>query len=304
VNRDFILLLLAATAAVAGARVFRAMLRRRSVSLVDASVDTEAPDILGDEPAGASRVARWLSLAGYRRPSAASSFIAAQVGAIIAAALLALLLNRVGAVEWMVRWLGNIPGGVGETFQAIAILAPWIVFLIVAFVPILVVRAARRDRVRQVEKDLPLALDLFATLAEAGLGFDSALARIQESQPARRALTMEFAAFQREMLAGVPRLQALRQLAQRIDVTTMTAFTSALIQAEQIGASLAETLRHQAEDMRDRRRMRALLLAQALPVKLVFPLIICFLPGIFVSTLGPALHQMIKVADSVLRNVR
>jgi tight adherence protein C len=71
-----------------------------------------------------------------------------------------------------------------------------------------------------------------------------------------------------------------------------------------VGASIAETLRHQADDLRQRRREQALVVAQALPVKLVFPLIVCFLPGIFISTLGPVLYQMIQVADSVLRPIR
>jgi tight adherence protein C len=163
------------------------------------------------------------------------------------------------------------------------------------------VRAARRNRVVQVERDLPLVLDLFSTLAEAGLSFDAALARILAAQPAARPLAGEFNSYRRALLAGVPREQAMRRLARRLDVTPVTLFTSALVQAEQVGASIAETLRHQAEDMRDRRRMNALAKAQALPAKLVFPLIVCFLPGIFVTTLGPALFEMVKVVDSVLQ---
>ena len=144
-------------------------------------------------------------------------------------------------------------------------------------------------------------LELFATMGDAGLGFDAALAKIVRAQEDGRPLIAEFVGFQVDMLGGVPRLQALRQLARRVDVTSITTFTSALIQAEQVGASIAETLRHQADDLRDRRREDALLQAQALPVKLVFPLVICFLPGIFVSTLAPVIYQMIEVAGGVLR---
>jgi pilus assembly protein TadC len=93
---------------------------------------------------------------------------------------------------------------------------------------------------------------------------------------------------------------ALRQLANRVGVSALTRLTSALIQADLVGASVADTLEHQAEDLRQRRREDALLQAQALPVKLVFPLVICFLPGIFVSTLAPVLYQMVLMADSVL----
>jgi len=103
------------------------------------------------------------------------------------------------------------------------------------------------------------------------------------------------------MLAGMPRAQALRQLSRRIRLPAMTSFTSALIQAELLGASVAETLQLQAADMRQRRKEDALLRAQALPVKLVFPLVICFLPGIFLSTIAPVMLQLMQIAGGLLR---
>jgi tight adherence protein C len=90
-------------------------------------------------------------------------------------------------------------------------------------------------------------------------------------------------------------------MADRVNLTSVSIFVSAVIQAEQVGSSLAETLRTQSDDLRDRRKLRALVLAQALPVKLVFPLMVCFLPGIFYSTLGPVLAQLVDVADAVLK---
>src|SRR5262249_52767990 len=143
--------------------------------------------------------------------------------------------------------------------------------------------------------------ELFATMGEAGLGFDAALSKIVRAQGSNRPLISEFVSFQHDMLAGIPRLQALRQLARRVEVPSLTTFTSALIQAEQVGASMADTLRHQTNDLHQRRRELALLKAQALPVKLVFPLVICFLPGIFLSTLAPVIYQMVQVANGVLR---
>jgi len=297
--------ILAAALLIGGAmRAFSAVLRRRAVGLVDATIADVIPETGGREARRESWLRRWLSLAGYRQPGAVRSFLGAQTAALLLGGLFGWALAQSGLVEWMMRSASVFPGGVGELFVAVASLAPWIVFAIIVAIPVLAVRSRRRERVVAVEEDLPLALDLFATLAEAGLGFDAALNRILESQSQERPLSQEFSTYQREMLAGVPRAQALRQLARRIDVTAVTVFVSALVQAEQIGSSLAETLRHQADDMRDRRRMRALLLAQSLPVKLVFPLIVCFLPGIFVATLGPAIHQMIKIADGILRNYR
>jgi tight adherence protein C len=223
-------------------------------------------------------------------------------GAALVAGTALALVFRGTVLDAMIETMAGIPGGVGEAFAAILGAGPWTVFVIVAVSPVLFVRAARRTRVRELERDLPLTLELFATLAEAGLGFDAALSRIVRSQPPDRPLTSALIGFQRDMQAGVSRLAALRHLAERLDVMSVTIFVSAVIQSEQVGASLAETLRHQADDLRDRRRERALLQAQALPVKLVFPLVACFLPGIFLSTLGPVLFQMIQVADSVLRS--
>jgi tight adherence protein C len=162
------------------------------------------------------------------------------------------------------------------------------------------VRAARRRVVTEIEQDLPLVLDLLATLSEAGLGFDAAVARIIATQPPERALTIELRAFQRETLTGRPRIESLRRLSRRVDVASLTIFVSAVAHAEQVGAGVATVLRRQAEDTRNRRRDRALALAQALPVKLQFPLVICFFPAIAVVTLGPLMMQFIAAAEAII----
>jgi tight adherence protein C len=244
----------------------------------------------------------WLSRAGYRSPRAMATFFVCCIGAVMAGVVGAYVASQT-VTPWMIQNVSAIPAGVGEGLAAISSTGPWVLFTIVALVPVLVVRAVRRERVRDIERDLPLVLELFATLAEAGLGFDSALMRIIQVQPAARPLTSELAGFQRDVRAGVPRIQALRQLARRVEVPSVTSLIAAMVQAEQVGASIAETLRHQADDLRGRRREQALLLAQSLPVKLVVPLVLCFLPGIFLSTLGPVIYQMIEVANNVLRPI-
>jgi hypothetical protein len=282
-----------------GLLLYLMLSRHRRRRLRQFGLELEEPQRFEGETQGWFR--RWLANAGYRQFTAPIFFIAAEVAAI--------------GVGWVVgQWLvapvvadlaitvQEIPGGIGGLLAGVITTAPWLAFTILALVPVLAVRAARRRRVQEVEEDLPLVLELFATLAEAGLSFDAALGRIL-AQRHRRTLSVELSGFQRDVLAGVPRLHALRQLAHRVDVMSLTTFISAVVQSEQLGASIAETLRHQADDLRDRRRERALLLAQALPVKLVFPLMTCFLPGVFISTLGPVLFQMIQVANSVLRPV-
>jgi tight adherence protein C len=136
-----------------------------------------------------------------------------------------------------------------------------------------------------------------ATLSEAGLGFDSAIARIMETSLADRPLAREFRAYQADLLSGRPRVECLRRLARRMEVPAITIFVSALVQAEQMGMGIADVLRRQAEDQRDRRRERANAFAMSLPVKRLFPLVICFLPGLFVWTLGPFFVQLFKIAD-------
>ena len=246
-------------------------------------------------------LASWLARAGYRRPNATAIYVAATAGCTVAGIIVS-QIYRVLLLRPLTDMVAAVPGSAGDMLGLILRGGPWILLVLSACVPTVIVRNMRRARVRAVEQDLPLALELFATMAEAGLGFDAALTRIVRAQGTDRPLIAEFVNFQHDVLAGIPRAQALRQLARRVDVASLTSFTSALIQAEQVGASMAETLQHQAVDLRQRRREQALLQAQALPVKLVFPLVICFLPGIFISTLAPVLYQMVQVADSVLRS--
>ncbi len=272
----------------------RALIRLYAVD--DHRTGTGTQSSTRDTPLG-----RWLASAGYRRPNAQTVFISATIAAVVAGVAVS-QIYRVVFFRPLLTAISNVPGSAGDMLELALQGGPWILFAITALAPALAVRTKRRARVLAIEQDLPLALELFATMAEAGLGFDAALAKIVRAQGSDRPLVSEFVNFQHDMLAGMSRTQALRQLARRIDISSLTSFTSALIQAEQIGASMAETLQHQAVDLRQRRRENALLRAQALPVKLVFPLVVCFLPGIFVSTLAPVLFQMVDVANGVLRS--
>lgn len=272
---------------------------RRSAVLRLYAMDDSAIGLNVEASSRDSALARWLARAGYRQPNAQKIFIAATVGfALVGIALSQ--LYRLVLLRPLLNAIANVPGNAGDLLALVLAGGPWILFAVSGVVPTLAVRAARRSRVRAIEQDLPLALELFATMAEAGLGFDAALAKIIRAQGSARPLASEFLNFQHDMLAGMSRTQALRQLGRRVDVQSLSTFTSALIQAEQVGASMAETLQHQANDLRQRRRENALLQAQALPVKLVFPLVVCFLPGIFTTTLAPVLFQMIQVANGVL----
>jgi len=157
------------------------------------------------------------------------------------------------------------------------------------------------NRVEAVELDLPLTLELLSTMSEAGLGFDAALLRLAETRLAERPLAQEFRSYQADMLAGRPRVQCLRRLSDRLRMPVVATFVSALVQAEQLGMGIAQVLRRQADDVRERRRERANAFALSLPVKRVIPLVVCFLPGLFVWTMGPFFVQLFQLADTFTR---
>ena len=264
---------------------------------------TEGPKLaLPGDGAEAGWLTWQLFRAGYRSPGAASVFVTATAALAGLGALFAFFFYRLGWLPRLVNGLQDLPSGIGDIFLPFAYALPWIVLVMLAIIPFLIVRRARRDRVALVEEDLPITLELLATLADAGIGFDAALERVLGSQGAERPLAEELRIFQVELLAGRPRTECLRRLGRRIDVSSLTVLISALIQAEQVGSGVSDVLRRQVEDLRNRRRERALSQAMALPVKMLFPLVLCFLPGIFLSVLGPTFYQVFQMFDALNRS--
>lgn len=250
--------------------------------------------------ASRSRLGWWLFQSGYRSANATRWFLLASLGCALLAGVAAYAISQSAVLPLLESLLYQIPGAVGEVFLPVVWLMPYAAVLTLGALPAVIVRAKRRKRVTQIEQDLPLALDLLATLAEAGLSFDAALDRVLETQRRERPLAQDFRLFRLEILTGRPRIESLRRLNRHVNVPWFSIFISALIHAEQVGAGLAATLRAQADDLRSRRRERALAIAMAVPVKLLFPLIVCFLPGIMIAALGPILYQIVQALDSVI----
>ncbi len=142
------------------------------------------------------------------------------------------------------------------------------------------------DRRKQMQRDLPDMLDLLVISVEAGLGFDSALARVVETVPGP--LAEEFFRMLQETRVGVSRRDAMRHLMDRTDLDELRSFLLAMMQAEAFGVAIARVLRVQADEMRIKRRQAAQERAFAAPVKMVFPLVCCIFPTLFVVLLGPA----------------
>lgn len=243
----------------------------------------------------------WLYLAGYRSAPAPWIFVISMVACTLLGVGSATLFLLSGLQRVMEESVVLVPGGVGETFLPVVWVAPWIIASLLICLPVTIVRSARRKRVAMIEQDLPLAMELMATLSEAGLSFNSALLRILKTRLAGRPLANELNLYQADLLAGRPRIQSLRRLSGRVRIGSISILVSALVQAEQMGMGIAKVLRTQADDIRARRRERAIAFANSLPVKRLFPLVICFLPGLFVWTLGPAFVQLFKLTETFTR---
>jgi len=157
---------------------------------------------------------------------------------------------------------------------------------------------ARRvaSRKRALLRSLPGALDFLAINVEAGMGFDSAMAEVVRRW--HNPLTEEFALMLIDFQIGKPRKEAWRDLVQRTQVPDLTSFVTAMLQNEQVGSSIGQLLRVQAEHMRVRRRQRAEEAARVAPVKMLLPLVFFIFPGILVVLLGPAIAQVLDVFGS------
>jgi tight adherence protein C len=159
------------------------------------------------------------------------------------------------------------------------------------FGPELVVRARLRVRREAIRAALPDALDLLTVSVEAGLGLDAALVRLTETT--KGPLSDELTILIGQISVGEGRAEAFRALAHRVDAPEIAGFARAVVQADQLGLSLGRTLRLQASEVRQRRQAIAEERAAKTPVKMIFPLVFCIFPTLFVIVLGPPLLRLL-----------
>ena len=145
-------------------------------------------------------------------------------------------------------------------------------------------------RQASIIKALPDALDLLTICVEAGLGFDAAMSKVAEKWD--NELSLAFLHTVQEMQLGKLRREAMRNMANSMDVPDMTTFVAAIIQADTLGVSMAKVMRIQSDTMRMKRRQRAEEKARQAPVKMMFPLVFFIFPTILIVLLGPAIIKI------------
>jgi tight adherence protein C len=158
------------------------------------------------------------------------------------------------------------------------------------FAPDLLLHSQGQKRRDAIRLELPDTLDQMTIAVEAGLGFEAAMLRAGRTGDG--VLAQELIRTMQEIQIGVPRMKALRNLADRTEAPDLRHFVLAVVQAEGYGIPVADVLRTQAAELRVKRRQRAEEKAMQIPVKVIFPLILCILPTLFIVILGPAAIQI------------
>jgi tight adherence protein C len=164
-------------------------------------------------------------------------------------------------------------------------------------------RMAKR-RQHRLRLSLPDALDLLVVSVEAGLGLDQAIQRVADELAfAHRELSEELRLINLELRAGTARSEALHNLATRTGVDDISSLVAMLVQTDKFGTSVAQSLRVHSETLRTKRRQRAEEAAAKTGVKMVFPLVICIFPAVWVVTIGPAAIKFVQILFPMAENM-
>jgi len=177
--------------------------------------------------------------------------------------------------------------------QRIYLFAAIGVAVMMFYLPRFWLRSVVRRKQDKILRALPDALDMLSVCADAGLGFDQSLQRVSESW--KSPLATEFARVVAEMNMGQTRAQAMRNMSNRLDVPQLSSFVAVIIQSDELGMSIADTLHGQANQMRIERRYWAQEQARKIPTKMLFPLVFLILPAMFAVVLGPVIPALREI---------
>jgi tight adherence protein C len=224
-------------------------------------------------PQEITRLRRRMTTAGFDQPEAALMYALAETALPILVGAVTLLVFRSRTGVWV------------AAFTA----------MLAFFVPGLWISRRIARRKREIQNGLPDALDLLLVSMEAGAGMDQSIVKVSnELHLAYPALTNEFRRIVTEIRAGRPRADALRQFAERTKVEEVRSLVLTMVQTDKFGTSVGQALRTHAETARVKRRQRAEERAQKLGVKMVFPLVFCLFPAMFLVVLGPSVLRIIR----------
>jgi tight adherence protein C len=219
--------------------------------------------------------------AGFRRHDAVVLFLGVRAGCALACFALV-------ATPFFVR--ASIPT---------ALLAAGLGYVLPGIV---LARMAKR-RQHRVRLSVPDALDLLVVSVEAGLGLDQAIQRVgDELSSVHPELSDDLRLINLELRAGKPRAEALHNLAARTGVDDLSSLVAILVQTDKFGTSVSQALRVHSDVLRTKRRQRAEEAAAKTAVKMVFPLVICIFPAIWIVTLGPAAIKFVQILGPMADN--
>ncbi len=219
-----------------------------------------------------------LDSAGFRSDNAVEMFLSLQV----LSGLFGLFMGGIGSV-------------IAKGFSTTAILYAFGIALLFFLLPGLILGMIAKKRKEKIFLGLPDALDLMVVCVEAGLGQDQALRKVSEElDKAHPVIAGEFNQCNHQLQMGKTREDVLRDLSDRNDVEDLKTLANVLIQVDRFGTSVGKALRTQSDAMRVRRRQIAEEKASKTAVALIFPLVLCIFPGIFVVLVGPAAITMVQ----------
>ena len=233
-----------------------------------------------------AKLGKDLALAGFEQPSAPAIYVTLRFGMAVGLPGLFLFSQMVSSKPMA-----------GPTLAIVTLLACGVGLL----APRAILNRMIRGRKDDFEHEFPDALDLIVVCVEAGLGLDSSFVRVgQEVKKSHPRISKEFMILTDELAAGRSRSDAMRDMADRVGVDSLSSFVALVIQTEALGVSVGQTLRVYSAEMREHRFLKAEEKAMRIPVLMTVPLVACFLPVIITAVLLPAVIDLIRTVGPAL----
>jgi tight adherence protein C len=239
------------------------------------------------DPKETNKLRRDLALAGFEQPAAPVWYVICRISLALGLPLLVMTASAAA----------------GKPLTGLAVIViPLLLCGVGMVTPHYFVRSRANARRSMIENEFPDALDLMVVCVEAGLGLEAAFVRVaREVVESHPRIAEEFGRLSEELSAGRARAEALRALATRVDVETISAFVALLIQSDALGVSIAQGLRTYSIEMRETRFLKAEEKAMRIPVLMTVPIVTCFMPVVIVALLLPPGIDVVRTLKPALQ---